>query len=73
MMSLVQLTGLSLAAISFWFFAAVAVLTGLMTCALFYHWVRYNPGIVSTLIVMAVYLIGTLMLLLSIFGVIAQL
>ena len=73
MTQLLTLTGLTLDAVAFWSFAFVAGLTALMTCVLFYHWVRYNPGLVSTVLVMTVYSTGALALLLSLFGVVAQL
>lgn len=73
MMTLAQLSGVTLTAAAFWSFAAILGLTALVSFVLYYHWVRYNPGIVSTVLVMAIYTVGAAGFLLSIFGLIAQL
>lgn len=73
MRPLFELAGLTWSGILFWTYAAILGGAVLISFVLFYHWVRYNPGIVSTVIIMAVYSVGTAALLLSLFGVIAQL
>ncbi len=50
-----MLEALTLGTILFYIYLAVAGIVGLMTFVLFYHWVRYNPGVISTILVMAVY------------------
>lgn len=73
MTQLLQLTGLTFGTILFWAYAAIAGFAALMTVVLFYHWARYNPSVISTVLVMAIYSVGVLALLLSIFGVITLL
>lgn len=64
---------LTLASASFYLFAFAAGSTALFTLALFYHWIRYNPATVSTVLVMGVYSAGALMLLLSAWAIVIQL
>ena len=64
--------GITLGSVLFSVFAIVAGLTVLITFALFYHWARYNPGVISTVFVMGIYSAGVLLFLLSLWGIIAQ-
>ncbi len=73
MQTLSFILSLSLSEGLFWAFVAFALGATLMTSILFYHWVRYNPSVVNTLLVMAVYTAGTIFLLMSAFGLLAQL
>ena len=39
---------------------------------LYYHWVRYGIDIAGTLVVMVVYGIGTVVILMALLGIVAQ-
>ncbi len=73
MQALSFVLSLSLSEGLFWVFVAFALGAALMTCILFYHWVRYNPSVINTVLMMIAYAAGTIFLLMSAFGLLAKL
>lgn len=50
-------------------FALVGCIAALMSLVLFYHWIRYNLGLVSTLFVMVIYTLGLASLIVALLSV----
>ncbi len=64
---------MSLATIGFALFWIIAAVIGVISAVLYYHWIRFGIGILGTITVMVVYAVGTVTLLLSLFGLIITL
>lgn len=64
---------ITLTTIALGIFALATLVTAVVSAMLYYHWVRYGVGMVSTFFVMSIYAIGTALLLLSAYGLITQL
>ena len=58
------------ASLLFGFTSAITLIVSLM---LYYHWIRFSVGVVSTFAVMIVYALGVAVLLLAALGLLSQL
>lgn len=67
-----MIPSVSLATLLGGIFGLVLLVGAVMTLVLFYHWIRYNLGLFSTLLVMVVYSVGAGALVLAALGVLAQ-
>ncbi len=64
---------MTLAAVGFSIFCLLVAIIGIITVMLFYHWVRYGIGVAGTFAIMAIYAVGTAVLLLALLGLVEQL
>ena len=63
---------MTVSGILFIIFCVAAVITGVISATLYYHWVRYGVNIVGTLSVMITYGLGTVVILLMLLGLVIQ-